>query len=131
MNGSLNEKGLNMDLLANFDLTGYIYLAYFVFGLWGFLLFSWEWYHRGASFIFKCMTILFLGISHRYITEIYERLFLLNAGIHSPMYHTWLWPARNIISLSAIIVIVSVMTYRFIKRCKKCNSLYEDCRHDK
>ncbi len=102
--------------IPQFDLTCYIYVMYLLFGLWGFILFSWEWTHRGASFVFKWMTILFLGISIRYSIEIYERLYTLEYGTHSYLWTTLWWPGRNIISLIAIGTIVAVMTVRAVKR---------------
>ena len=98
------------------DLTFLLYIAVTVVSLYGFVLFLW-WWTRTRTFkvgpVYAYVTFLLLGlaIDHGLATLVRAYRFISH-DTYTAMHVSWWWPARTVLLLACISLIVLHMSWR-------------------
>jgi hypothetical protein len=104
------------------DITWWLYLASILAAAWGFCLFTWwgqkTWRATGErpSSVFICLWLIFMGELIDNSISLHMRMNVISMGFssHFAFFRHWLWTARVLPELLAMMAIDYIMTYRVI-----------------
>jgi hypothetical protein len=106
--------------MVNFllDETMVIYLCVLLVSIYGSGLFLWWWIKRGeATNIYAYVTLIFIGETIETGIVGWSRYLVLSGlkPLHEIFQGTIFWPARKVVLLIALTLIVVRMTYRLVR----------------
>lgn len=106
------------------DLSIILYTGIIILGTYGFLLFLWWWFKtKHASEVYVYIMILFGGVALDKFLPLLARIELVG-GHHEDMMvilESRAWNLRSIPMLCALLLILSRMTWRIMRRNRRFN----------
>ena len=105
-----------MNYLTDFCFYGYLILG--AISIIGAVLFINEWIRKkSASYMFKCITFLFIGSAIHQVINAYVRMLkFIDVDAYLCSVNAWWWHSRMLVLIIIYCTIVIVVTRRIYKR---------------